>query len=78
MPEALVAVDGHRMRSSMALLIQSATPVALQQHFYEAHLGSWLQRFFLDLDTAPSARFYKAVGELGAAFMSLEQRYLCT
>ena len=63
---------------SMALLIQSATPVALQQHFYEAHLGSWLQRFFLDLDTAPSARFYKAVGELGAAFMSLEQRYLCT
>jgi TorA maturation chaperone TorD len=63
---------------SMALLIQSATPVALQQQFYEAHLGSWLQRFFLDLDTAPSARFYKAVGQLGAAFMSLERRYLST
>jgi TorA maturation chaperone TorD len=61
---------------SMALLIQSATPVALQQRFYNAHLGTWLKRFFLDLDTAPSACFYKAVGQLGAAFMTLEQRYL--
>jgi len=61
---------------SMALLIQSDTPVALQQRFYNAHLGTWLKRFFLDLNTARSARFYKAVGQLGAAFMALEQRYL--
>jgi TorA maturation chaperone TorD len=61
---------------SMALLIQSATPVVLQQRFYNAHLGTWLKRFFLDLNTARSARFYKAVGQLGAAFMALEQRYL--
>jgi len=61
---------------SMALLIQSDTPVALQQRFYNTHLGTWLKRFFLDLNTARSARFYKAVGQLGAAFMALEQRYL--
>lgn len=61
---------------AMALLIQAASPLAAQQRFYHTHLGTWLKRFFLDLDTAPSARFYKAVGQLGAAFMTLEHRYL--
>lgn len=61
---------------TMALLIRSATPLAQQLRFYSLHLDPWLRRFFLDLDTAPSARFYKAVGQLGAAFMALEQRYL--
>jgi TorA maturation chaperone TorD len=61
---------------SMALLIQSATPMVQQQRFYNAHLGTWLKRFFQDLDSARSASFYKAVGQLGTAFMTLEQHYL--
>jgi TorA maturation chaperone TorD len=61
---------------SMALLIQSATPIDVQQAFYKTHPGTWLQQFFTDLQTAPSARFYQAVGQLGDAFMAMEYRYL--
>lgn len=61
----------------MALLIADpeVTPET-QQQFFATHLGTWLERFFEDLEKAPSARFYRAVGRLGGEFIKLEKRYL--
>ena len=44
----------------------------VQQNFFEAHLGPWAERFFTDLEAAPSADFYRPVGALGSQFMALE------
>lgn len=47
-----------------------------QRVFFDKHFGCWAGRFFTDLESAPSAVFYRAVAGLGAAFTSLEQGYL--
>lgn len=60
----------------MALLIGEGRPLAVQQQFFEAHLGTWLERFFMDLSMARHAVFYRAVGRFGRAFIELEQNYL--
>jgi len=44
--------------------------------FFQDHLASWMPAFFLDLQTAPSAVLYAAVGALGEQFLELERRYL--
>jgi TorA maturation chaperone TorD len=43
-----------------------------QRRFFERHLKPWARRFFADLETAPSARFYRAVGALGRTFLTIE------
>lgn len=43
-----------------------------QKTFFQAHLGSWMPRFLSDLDKAPSARFYRAVAEIGRVFLEIE------
>lgn len=43
------------------------------RRFFEAHLKPWAARFFGDLETAESARFYRAVGALGRAFVEVEE-----
>ena len=60
----------------MAMLISDNTALATQSGFYEAHLASWVDRFFEDLSQAKSAVFYRAVGRFGRAFMDLERSYL--
>nr|WP_246512817.1 molecular chaperone TorD family protein [Azospirillum picis] len=45
-----------------------------QRAFYDRHVGSWAGRFFADLETSPSARFYRAVGAVGRAFLAVEAR----
>jgi TorA maturation chaperone TorD len=45
---------------------------AAERRFFERHLKPWAGRFFADLETAQSARFYRAVGRLGRAFMDIE------
>jgi TorA maturation chaperone TorD len=47
-------------------------PLAQQSDFFDRHIRSWAGRFFDDLAAAPSARFYKPVGELGSAFLAVE------
>lgn len=59
----------------MALLILESD-MDTQRWFFAAHLEPWLEKFFEDLEKAPSARFYRAVGCLGNAFIDLEKRYL--
>lgn len=43
-----------------------------QKTFFQTHLGSWMPRFLADLDKAPSARFYRAVAEMGRVFLEIE------
>jgi TorA maturation chaperone TorD len=40
--------------------------------FFERHLKPWAARFFADVEAAKAARFYRAVGGLGRAFMDIE------
>jgi TorA maturation chaperone TorD len=60
----------------MALLIsgEDPAPVALQSRFFATHMEPWMGRFFRDLQQASSARFYRAVGQLGEQFMEVEKR----
>ncbi|PWC84485.1 molecular chaperone TorD [Azospirillum sp. TSH100] len=45
-----------------------------QRTFFDRHVGSWAGRFFADLETSPSARFYRAVGAVGLGFLAVEAR----
>jgi TorA maturation chaperone TorD len=40
--------------------------------FFERHMRPWAGRAFADLEKAQSARFYRAVGALGGAFLDIE------
>jgi TorA maturation chaperone TorD len=59
---------------AMSLLIDSDEPaaVSVQRQFFAQHLEPWLGRFFRDLQQAPSAHFYRAVGQLGEQFIDVE------
>ena len=62
----------------MALLADDSGPggLAVQAAFFETHIGTWMARFFRDMQEASSARFYRAVGQLGEQFINTDQRYL--
>jgi TorA maturation chaperone TorD len=59
---------------TMCLLITGDRPATLeaQHRFFARHLEPWLPRFFRDLQQAASARFYRAVGQLGEQFIDVE------
>lgn len=61
---------------AMALLISGdePAPLALQSQFFARHIEPWMGRFFRDLQQAASARFYRAVGQLGEQFIEVETR----
>ncbi len=62
---------------SMSILINAADVEGYQQRrFYIRHLHPWAEKFFQELQTAPSAQFYKSVGLLGQRFIELENHYL--
>ena len=58
----------------MSLLLRPGENYAREQgqDFFERHLKGWCVRFFEDLRTCPSARFYRAVGGFGAVFIGAE------
>ncbi|GJD67483.1 TorD/DmsD family molecular chaperone [Methylobacterium gnaphalii] len=47
-------------------------PAGMQAQFFIRHIAPWAGRFFADLEQARSARFYRAVGGLGRAFIDVE------
>jgi TorA maturation chaperone TorD len=47
-------------------------PVGSDQRMFEKHLAPWIGRFFIDLERADSARFYRNVGALGRVFLNIE------
>lgn len=40
--------------------------------FFARHVAPWAAKFFSDLEAAEHARFYRAVGRLGAVFVAIE------
>ena len=44
----------------------------MQRGFFEKHLASWIGRFFVDLERAEAAEFYRQVGTLGRLFLETE------
>jgi TorA maturation chaperone TorD len=63
---------------TMALLAEDGELASLQtqSEFFETHIAPWMARFFRDMQEAVSARFYRAVGQLGEQFIETDQRYL--
>jgi TorA maturation chaperone TorD len=61
----------------MALVVsEPALRAEWERPVFERHLRDWLPAFFADLQQAPSAAFYRAVGRLGEAFVRLEAQAL--
>lgn len=63
---------------TMSLIIDGGDGISFetQRNFFKEHLAPWAERFFSDLQQAPSARFYSAVGQLGEQFFGIEKQYL--
>jgi TorA maturation chaperone TorD len=61
---------------TMAMLVDEGHDLDGQRRFFEAHMGPWMPAFFRDLQSAPSAGFYRAVGHFGEQLVSFESRYL--
>jgi TorA maturation chaperone TorD len=63
---------------TMAIICSHPAEIALetQEAFFSDHLEGWMDRFFKDMQHASAARFYRAVGRLGEAFLTLEKTYL--
>jgi|SRR6056297_289973 len=62
----------------MAMINTGDQPASLEEQagFFDRHISPWMARFFRDMQSAPSARFYRAVGQLGEQFIEVEKRYL--
>lgn len=60
---------------TMSLIIAGGAEFtfAQQREFFGKHIAPWMGRFFADLTTAQSARFYRAVGLLGERFLEVER-----
>ena len=62
---------------TMALIAASPEHgIDVQRRFFDRHVATWMPTFFVDLQTADSARFYRAVGQFGDRFMAFETKYL--
>jgi TorA maturation chaperone TorD len=51
---------------------QFPIPDIMQRRFFEKHLVPWIGRFFVDLERAEAAEFYRPVGSLGRLFVETE------
>jgi TorA maturation chaperone TorD len=74
--EALVEPEDHiailcEMMAGLASR-QFEADLPTERRFFERHLKPWASRFFGDLETAASAKFYRNVGSLGRIFMEIE------
>ncbi|TPQ30694.1 molecular chaperone [Bradyrhizobium guangdongense] len=47
-------------------------PPTAQRAFFEKHVSPWIGRLFADMESTENARFYRAVGALGRAFIEIE------
>ena len=60
----------------MQMLVSESQQFEVQQKFFNTHLAPWIDRFFADLATSPSAVFYQTVARFGTAFVAFESAYL--
>ncbi|MDE0303624.1 MAG: molecular chaperone TorD family protein [Albidovulum sp.] len=47
--------------------------LALQKVFFERHIETWAEHFFVDLEGAKNSVFYAPVGSVGREFMEIEK-----
>ncbi|MDH5368807.1 MAG: molecular chaperone TorD family protein [Gammaproteobacteria bacterium] len=57
------------------LILDEETDFDTERAFYEDFIGNWMKQFFSDLQQTESSGFYRAVGQLGEAFLDIENRY---
>jgi len=61
---------------SMIIAGEAAASLETQADFFHRHVHSWMERFFRDMQQATSARFYRAVGQLGEQCLQVELEQL--
>ena len=59
----------------MGMIICDSELSLRQTDFFATYLEPWMGRFFVDLEEAETAVFYKAVGRLGQQFLDVERQY---
>jgi len=59
----------------MGMIICDSELSLRQTDFFATYLDPWMGRFFVDLEEAETAVFYKAVGRLGQQFLDVERQY---
>lgn len=47
-------------------------PQEAQRAFFDKHISPWMRGLFVDMESATSAKFYRAVGTFGRAFLEIE------
>jgi TorA maturation chaperone TorD len=57
---------------TMRLLIESGSPLKRQKEFFAKHIAPWGMQFAMQLRSAPSAHFYRAVAQQLQMFLQVE------
>ena len=60
---------------TMGMIIAEPGLSLEQSTFFDTYIGSWMGKFFQDLEAAEGAEFYAVVGRLGRQFIDIEQQY---
>jgi TorA maturation chaperone TorD len=50
-----------------------SAPEGAGRALFEEHLAPWMERFFIDLEAAEAAEFYRRIGTLGRVFIAIER-----
>ncbi len=73
-PEDHIAAVCEMMAGLIVGDFNEALSLEEQKKFFETHIVSWARHFFTDLEGARSSVFYACIGQLGAAFMDVEEQ----
>ena len=73
-PEDHIAALCEMMAGLITGAFADPNDITIQKEFFEKHIAPWAQRFFEDMQAAPSAAFYMPVGRIGALFMEIEKQ----
>lgn len=71
-PEDSIAVLCEIMHGLITGKFGEVAPLDVQQNFFNTHIAPWGFRFFEDLEGADASNFFKPVGAIGRAFLSIE------
>ena len=71
-PEDHIAALCETMHALITGAFDMPVPVDRQKEFFEAHMRPWAGLFFVDLENAEHADFYRPVGAIGRLFMTIE------
>lgn len=75
-PEDHIAILFDVMRGLILGELGEKAGLMEQKAFFNAHIAPWADTLFRDIETARSARFYRAVGAVGRAFVDVEREGL--